>query len=293
MKPKFTTGAELLGSWLADVERGEPPKRYALGAPFDALDLRPGRALVFGGAPGTGKSAALVQMGVDLLRMNDGARLLVANVEMVPELLIERAASRLSGVPLSAISDRTLSAEQLARVRVATDSLRTVAGRLAFLQAPFALEHIAAAGTAFGANVLVLDYLQRFTVGKGGQSQREQLETACEKVRRFCDAGAAVLAAVAVARQKNERGSSSYKGLNLASLRGSSELEYGADAVYLFAPEDGAIVLECAKNRYGPTTDVRASFDPTTQTFVPLVEASGFAGFDTAKPAQPHKPKGV
>ena len=131
MKPKFTTGAELLGSWLEDVERADPPKRYALGAPFDALDLRPGRALMFGGAPGTGKTAALMQMGVDLLRLNDGARLLVANVEMVPPLLIERAVARLSGVPLTAISDRTLSPDQLARVRVATEGLKAVAGRLA------------------------------------------------------------------------------------------------------------------------------------------------------------------
>jgi replicative DNA helicase len=262
-----------------------------MGAPFNALDVRPGRAHMFAGAPGTGKTGALMQMSVDLARLNDGVRLLVANVEMVPPLLIERAVSRLSGVPLTAISDRTLTPAQLERLRVATEVLKTVAGRLAFLQAPFALEHVAAAGTAFGANVLVLDYLQRFSVGKGGQSQREQLEAACETVRRFCDKGAAVFAAVAVARQRSERGSS-YSGLNLASLRGSSELEYGADAVYLFAPDDGAITLECAKNRYGPTTDVKVSFDPTTQTFAPLVEASGFAGFDDAKPAPVRKARG-
>jgi replicative DNA helicase len=210
---------------------------------------------------------------------------------MVPLLLIERAVSRLSGVPLTAISDHTLTPDQLARVQVATEGLKAVAGRLAFLQAPFALEHVAAAGTAFGANVMILDYLQRFTVDKAGQSQREQLETACEKVRRFCELGATVLAAVAVARQRSERGSS-YNGLNLASLRGSSELEYGADAVYLFAPDDGAITLECAKNRYGPTTDVKVSFDPTTQTFAPLVEVSGFAAFDEAKPAPGRKARG-
>jgi hypothetical protein len=30
MTPTFTTGAALLGSWFADVERGEPPVRYTL-----------------------------------------------------------------------------------------------------------------------------------------------------------------------------------------------------------------------------------------------------------------------
>ena len=117
MTPTFTTGAELLGSWLADVERGGPPARFALPEPFAAL--RPGRLLLFGGAPGGGKTAALVQIGVDLLRMNGSARLLVANVEMAPALLVERVAARMSGVPLSRIRDRTLSSDESGRVRVA------------------------------------------------------------------------------------------------------------------------------------------------------------------------------
>src|SRR3954468_3372241 len=193
MKPTFSTGADLLGGWFADVERGEPPVRFRLPDPFSALDVRPGRLALFGGAPGGGKTAALLQVGMDLLRSNDNARLLVANVEMVPALLVERITSRLSGVPLTAIADRTLTADQLGRVRAAVAALAPVAGRLAFLHAPFALEHVAAAGTAFGADVLVLDYVQRFTAGDGTGDKREQLEAAATVLRRFCDAGAAVL----------------------------------------------------------------------------------------------------
>lgn len=97
--PTFTTGADLFGSWFADVERGEPPVRYALPEPFAALDVRPGRLILFGGAPGGGKTGALVQVGIDLLRLNDTARLLVANVEMVPALLVDRVASRRAWPP--------------------------------------------------------------------------------------------------------------------------------------------------------------------------------------------------
>jgi hypothetical protein len=43
-------------------------------------------------------------------------------------------------------------------------------------------------------------------------------------LRGFADAGAAVLVASAVSRQMSNHGSS-YTGLNLASFRGSSELE--------------------------------------------------------------------
>ena len=283
MTPTFTTGAELFGSWFADVERGEAPVRYQLPEPFTTLDVRPGRLILFGGAPGGGKTAALLQVGIDLLRMNPFARLLVANVEMVPALLVERIASRLSGVPLTAIAERTLTAEQLGRVRAAVDALATVACRLAFLHAPFALENLAAAGTEFGANVLILDYIQRFTVGDASKNAREQLETATTVLRRFCDAGAAVLVASAVSRQKGATGSN-YSGLNLASFRGSSELEYGTDSAFLFVPDGaGGITLQCGKNRYGPVADIVTRFDPTTQTFT--VAPSGIDAFDTATPA--------
>jgi len=290
--PTFTTGADLFGSWFADVERGEPPVRYALPEPFAALDVRPGRLILFGGAPGGGKTAAILQVGIDMLRMNPAARLLVANVEMVPALLVERVASRMASVPLTTIADRTLTADQLDRVRAAVVALAPVAGRLAFLSAPYALEHVAAAGTAFGANVLALDYIQRFTVGDAKGDKREQLETAATVLRRFCDAGAAVLVASAVARQKGKAGST-YAGLNLASFRGSSELEYGCDSAYLFAPgEGGTITLTCEKNRYGAAADIVTAFDPTAQTFAPA--PSGLAGFDAAPPARPRtsKPKG-
>lgn len=283
MTPAFTTGADRFGSWFADVERGEPPGRFKLPSPFAALDVRPGRLILFGGAPGSGKTAALVQMGIDLLRLNESARLLVANVEMVPALLVERIASRLAAVPLTAITNRTLTADQLGRVRAAVSSLEPVAGRLAFLHAPFALEHVAAAGTAFGANVLALDYIQRFTVGDAAKDKREQLETAATVLRRFCDAGAAVLVASAVSRQKG-KGGSTYAGLNLASFRGSSELEYGTDAAYLLVPNDaGGINLQCEKNRYGAVADIPTAFDPTIQKFTPA--PAGLDGFDAATPA--------
>lgn len=294
MTPTFTTGADLLGSWFADVERGEPPVRFALPDPFTGLDVRPGRMILFGGAPGGGKTAALMQIGIDLLRMNEPAKLLVANVEMVPALLLERVAARLAAVPLTAIMDRTLTTDELDRVRAAAVALEPVAGRLAFLNPPYSLEHVAAAGTAFGANVLVLDYIQRFAVGDAGQDKREQLETGITVFRRFCDAGASVLVAAAVARQKSNNGST-YAGLNLASFRGSSELEFGCDAAYMLVPDEGGgVTLQCEKNRYGAVADLQTSFDPMRQTFGPFVERSGLDGFDDATPARTRgsRPKG-
>lgn len=229
----------------------------------------------------------MLQIGIDLLRRNEAARLLVANVEMTPPLLVNRIMSRLSGVPLSRISDRALSPDELERVRVAVGSLASVADRFAFLNPPYSLENVASAGTEFTANVLMLDYIQRFSVGDGKADKREQLETAATVLRRFCDAGAAVLVASAVARQKSQTGST-YRGLNLASFRGSSELEYGADGAYLLSPiEGGGIVFGCEKNRFGLVADIVTRFDPTTQTFTEA--PAGLEAFDTATPAAPRR----
>ena len=72
--------------------------------------------------------------------------------------------------------------------------------------------------------------------------------------------------------------------MNLASFRGSSELEYGCDSAYLFTPGDGGtITLTCEKNRYGAVADIPTAFDPTTQTFAPA--PSGLSGFDATTPA--------
>ncbi len=284
MTPKITTGADLFGSFFADVERGEPPARFALPSPFASLDVRPGRMILFGGAPGGGKTAALVQIGIDVLRMNESARLLVANVEMSPALLVDLIASRLSAVPLSAIADRTLTPDERDRVRAAVASLEPIGGRLAFLNSPYSLEHAAAAGTAFGANVLILDYVQRFAVGDGSADKREQLDTAVTVLRRFCDAGAVVLLAAAVARQRG-KGGSTYAGLNLASFRGSSELEFGCDTAYIFVADDaGGIVFQCEKHRYGAVVDTPTAFDPSRQTFAPA--PTGLDAFDAATPAR-------
>ena len=292
MTADFTTGADLFGSWLADVASGTPPARFALEAPFACLDIRPGRMVLFGGAPGSGKTAALLQVAIDLLRLNPAARLLVANVEMSPTLLLERVASRLAAVPLTAIMNRTMTADELDRVRAAVASLETVAGRLAFLDAPYSLEHVAVAGTEFAANVLMLDYIQRFAVGDGAKSQREQLEVAVSALRRFCDAGAAVIVAAAVARQK-DAGGSTYKGLGLASFRGSSELEFGCDAAYVLDPDAGTVNFQCEKNRFGAVEAVLTAFDASVQTFAAAEELSGLDAFDAAPPPPPRrKPKG-
>jgi replicative DNA helicase len=95
-------------------------------------------------------------------------------------------------------------------------------------------------------------------------------------VRRLADAGCGVLAVSAVGRQKDQHGRSGYDGLNLASFRESSELEYGADAAYLLvrSADSDEILLKCVKNRNDEPRDVPLRFVGEFQRFDPPAAAS-------------------
>jgi replicative DNA helicase len=136
--------------------------------------------------------------------------------------------------------------------------------RLAFLEPPFALDQLADAADAFGATLLVPDYLQRFGTEK---ELRESLDGLMSGVRKLALAGAAVVAVSSVTRQRDNRGQTGYSGLGLASFRGSAELEFGADSAYLLDAGDGTTTLRCVKNRFGKPADFHLRFDGEYQRF--------------------------
>ncbi len=287
MTPNVVSTADLIGGWLADLESGEPPEKYALPSPFGPVDLRPGMVAVFAGQPGAGKTAAMLQITVELLRMNPAARALIANVEMAPVRLLERIVSRLSGVPLTCLRDRTLTDDQTRRVHVGVNTLRQVGDRLTFLREPYTLEHVALSADQVQAKVLIVDYVQRFTLTGEKADERAGLNANMDMLRTFGHGGALVLAVSALARGNSPNGST-YANPGMASLRGSSELEYGADAVYILQPAaDGpGVTLANPKQRDGAPADVALTFDGAVQAFSPAEDFDALAAFDVTAPAK-------
>ncbi len=120
----------------------------------------------------------------------------------------------------------------------------------------------------------MLDYLQRFAPGDGERhaDKRSELDGTMNYLRRFADSGLGVLGISAVARQRGRAGSD-YAGLGLASYRGSSELEYGADSAWVLECEnpadlsDSTVRLQCVKNRHGETGAMLLNFDRARQSF--------------------------
>jgi replicative DNA helicase len=270
MNPRFQTAGGYLGRLCSEIAAGCPPRNFTATPGLEAvLPLRPGELALLGGAPGSGKTALAFSLIVDALRANPGLRALVANVEMPPERLLARQLARLSGLELSRIESHHPGLSERPEFGAAVATLEAIADRLGFLQPPFDIRNLEAAGLRFEPELLCIDYMQRIGAGTEGGG-RENIEAVVNFLRQLCtEAGCSVLGVAAIHRGRDARGQSSYLGgLGLASFRGSSELEFGADSCFTLATDKrGRAVLACHKNRYGPLQSARLQFDFARQSF--------------------------
>ena len=267
----FAPASVFFDSWTRDVLHGEAPELWPVGRGFESVEIGPGLVCLVGGAPGAGKTALVMQWTIDALRGDTSLRAVVCNVEMHPRTLLDRQLARLSGVCAGWIRHRSLQGQE-SRIRAGLEELGRIADRIAFHTGPPSLAAIAQSADAFGARLLVLDYVQRFVLGTGDPAadRRGELDSIMSFARKFADAGLAVLIVSAVSRQKGN-GGSNYSGLNLASFRGTSELEYGGDSCWILEREsdDSAapMRLNCVKNRHGDTASLLVHFDRMRQSF--------------------------
>jgi replicative DNA helicase len=273
-KHSYTAGADVFDTWREDVLTGKGPKLYPIGTgELARLEVGPGLVTLIGGAPGAGKTAFTMQATTDALRLTPDLRALVCNIEMPPGVLLDRQLSRVSGVDLTTIRYRKLDGRHADRIDQGLATLATVADRLCFVRPPFDLENVAGAADDFGASLLVLDYIQRIAAPGDHDHDRGRVNRTMDYLRQFAAAGVAVLVVSAVGRTKDARGRSSYDGdgLNLASFRESSELEFGADDAFILAPvgdDDGeGVKLKHLKSRHGECRDLLLTFDAARQRF--------------------------
>ena len=283
MTVKLVTASAVARSAAFDPDAPAPP-RFRVGSPFDALDIRPGRVVLIGAPPAKGKTALVVQLTAGALQHNPDLHAVVANVEMPPADLLAKIAARLAGVPVDHIMEKTYTGTEKDRVKQTIAAHAHLLERLAFLEPPYCIDHIAEALDEFPANLAVVDYVQRFA---HGIDLRQSIDGLMTGLRRLASAGAAVVAVSSVSRQKDDKGRSGYDGLNMASFRGSAELEFGADSAYLLEASDGAAVLRCVKNRFGKPADIHLRFAGEFQRYD---AGDPFDAFD-AVPGTP-KPKG-
>lgn len=289
----FATAADVFDGWKDDVLAGSPPVLWPVGSgELARLEVGPGLVTLLGGAPGAGKTAFAMQLVTDALRLTPTLRVLVCNVEMTPRVLLDRQLARLSGIDLGTIRHRRFDQKHAERIDQAMHTLEPLAERLAFVRSPFNLENVAASADAFRADLLVLDYIQRIPPPGNHADKRVAVNATMDYLRQFAAAEVAVLVLAAVGRVKDSKGRSSYAGdgLNLASFRESSELEFGADDAFMLVPtEDDAesgiakVAVRHLKSRHTQPKDLMLDFDRRTQRFIAAEDAQ------TWNPDEPKK----
>lgn len=279
----FQSAADVFDGWRDNVLSGKPPVLYPIGeGALERIEIGPGLVTLLGGAPGAGKTAFAMQAVTDAVRLTPTLRVLVSNIEMPAKVLLDRQLARLSGVDVTTIRYRRLDARHAERIDTAMNTLEAIADRLAFVASPFNLENVAASADAFHADVIVLDYIQRIAPPGSHGDRRGAVDATMNYLRQFADAGMAVIVVAAVARAKDNKGRSSYDGdgLNLASFRESSELEFGADDAFILvgAPKrPDRVTLRHLKARHTEARDLALRFDRRHQSFTPVDEGDGDA----------------
>ena len=277
----FATADDLLDAWRDDVLSGTPPILFPVGAgELARIEIGPGLVTLLGGAPGAGKTAFVMQCVVDALRLTTSLRVLACNVEMPPGVLLDRQLARLSGIDLDTIRHRRFDGSHADRLDQASNTLAALGERLAFVRPPYNLDNVAAAADAHNAGLIVLDYIQRIRPPGEHGDKRGSVNATMDYLRQFADAGVAVVVLSAVGRSKDDHGRSSYagSGMNLASFRESSELEFGADDAFILHPDgdnaDGNTMrLRHLKSRHGEARDMLLTFDRPRMQFTSLPSA--------------------
>jgi replicative DNA helicase len=282
----YVAGADLFADWRQQVLGGPPPKTWPIGEPFSHVDLGPGRIVLLGGPPATGKTALVMQWIFGALTHNPDLRIAVANVEMSPARLLDRQLARLSGISLNRILRRQIEPKDHLRLSAGFAQIGGLVDRIAFVQGPYDLERVAAVADDFGADLLVLDYLQRIELPGRHNGLREKMNALMSALRQLASADVGILAAAALTRSRDSAGRSSYDGkhLGIASFRESSELEYGCDDAFLLYPigdgeeteQEGSTqpaMLVHLKSRDGEPKTISLKFHRRIQRFT-LLEAN-------------------
>lgn len=295
-----TAGPVSLGSLLESVQRGllhgEPPLEFRVAnEPWGTLAFRPGDVMAIAAPPGMGKSALLSQLIDDAHRLNPRAISLTVNVEMTPQIMIERKISRLSGVPLADITRRNHFRYQACDIQPAMATLVSIGDRMFFMGSPFTLEHIVEAVQQVEPNILVIDYLQRIECCMGVSDTRARMNTLMHAARNLATAGICVVLVSAVARTQSKKGGGyNANEIGMGSFRESSEIEYGSDDAFVLVEEERTAVsldepfpprvlnLKHVKSRNNQRHDLRLEFDGSVQQFRLLPSRSQAAGAELA-----------
>ena len=284
-------GVEVLRQVKNDLFSGIMPVLWQGGfGELARIEMAPQRILIFGGAPGSGKTTLVMQLAFDALFMNPRLKLIVANVEMSPAVLMEKQLARISGIEHNIIKNRFFNDSQCERLQQAVADMTEVMERVTFVLPPIDLRIVQQAMETRGGDLIVLDYLQRIPCSllASAKDMRLEMNQTMNALRVLADQGRCLLCCSSISRPQSGKPKNGYgkETLTLSSFKESGEIEFGADDCFgvclpeAQCPSGYVTTIKHLKSRYGVHRDFELFFDVPHQSFH---DAPNFTTITTTK----------
>lgn len=269
--PGRMTLREGLEGLVERLDNPEDKPRY-LPCGFSALDGRvriaPGKFVILGGYPSSGKTALALNMA---LSMSRSFRVGFFSLETDFRTVFNRIAAYVSSTNYAHIQDGALTAEEGEHLREIVPFFRSdslVVEHASRLN----VQSLQAAALSGRYDAIFVDYLQLLESDLNRNASRyEQTTRVSMELHRFAqDRGVAVIALSQLSRA--DKAQKKPKRPGMSDLRESGQLEQDADVVMILAqdtenPDSGDRLLYIDKNKDGKLGMVRLAFDGETQRF--------------------------
>lgn len=256
----------------------DPPKTIASGwRPFDRAQLdgamERGTIAVLAAPPGCYKTATMLRIGFGFAENGHRVEWLAGEMRLVT--LARRMAFQRARVSYELFLRGQVSPEERVRVEDAFNEMAALSGTMMFTRAPIGFDTLAHA--ADGCDVVFIDYLQLLQHPNPSVRGHERIEDAMSAITAAAQrTGAAFIIASAQGRDGGERGhrgnGSEERGIRNAT-RGSSSIEYSADALWCASDpgervrrsgDDYLIEWRCLKQRDGRLLPLEVPIDGAT-----------------------------
>lgn len=281
---------DLAGLFLAAMERISSGKTFGAPTGFLKLDdllsgMHPGNVYVVAARPGAGKTSFAIKLGLNFAARGDAV--LFCSLEQPSIDVAERVLSIRSKVPMVNMRRQNVGDADREKILVAAGEITefpfhiddTAERTIATLGAAARLHH-----RRHGIKLLVIDYLQ-LILPADRRVPREQQVADISRSLKHLSRNLGVPVVVLAQLNRAVEGRTDHRP-KLSDLRESGSIEQDADAVlFLFrpwvhdpmggaAPTDATLLL--AKNRNGPTDDIKMHFAPATMDYTEIQEPAPF-----------------
>ena len=291
MTPRGSTPVE---TWIEQLDRAESrwqtPVTDAIPTGWHDLDellsgggLRPGHLTVVGARPGVGKSLVATMLAGKTAAAGHGVYF--ASVEMSSDELTDRIAAAATGVPLSDITNRSLSNEQIQSMKPALK--RIASWPLTLDDRVSTVAHIKRGARnktreSSGLGLVIVDYLQLLASPDTGKIPRHEVVAGMSRSMKLM---AREFNVPVVLLSQLNRGSVQRESKQpmISDLRESGAVEQDADEIILLHRDEddadlaGQIQLHLAKNRHAATGIVRLAWKPYVSRITNMSPIGGAA----------------